>query len=158
VITVDGVTTSATNHDAYIGRVGVHVHQPDRGAGPHVAFTAGVGGGASTVAGRWISEDAGVILSGNGGWVVPFASLDGFLSQPIDAQRFSYTVPDDYGPASDILTNSAGVRVTFGLELRDGHGADSRVSFLAGLMMGGVAKADKSDMVGGLGAALRAVF
>jgi hypothetical protein len=153
-IAVEGDTSTDTNHMAYVGRVGMHVHQEDRTAGPHIAFTAGAGGGASSVAGRWISEDAGVILSGNGAWLVPFASIEGFLSQPIDARPFGYR--DTSGdPHSDILTKTVGYRVIVGLELRDGHGADSEYAFTIGMMMGGIAKVDHDDQFAGLGAALR---
>ena len=155
MIAVQGLTANPIDHDAYVGRLGVHVHEADRSPGAHVAFTAGVGGGTSVAAGNWVSEDAGVILSGNGYWFVPFVSLDGFASQPVDARPFSYVDINDNSRHDDLLTPSAGWRVTSGFELRDGNAADSQIGVIVGLMLGGVYKADQSDAIAGLGFAFR---
>ncbi|HTJ45859.1 MAG TPA: hypothetical protein VL463_27335 [Kofleriaceae bacterium] len=155
VMNVDGHAAAGTEHNAYMGRIGVHLHQRDRTEGPHVALTAGVGGGWSALAGRWVTQDVAVIVSGNGAWVVPFASLEGFASQPIDPQLFQYRTGESSTPRTDVLTRTAGFRVTAGLEFRDGSGIDSRASFLIGMMMGGIEKPDDGDMFMGLGAALR---
>jgi hypothetical protein len=153
VTRIDGNAAPGTPQNAYVGRVGVHLHMADREPGLHVALTAGVGGGASSLAGRWISEDVGLIVSGNGAWVAPFASIEGFASQPIDAQPFTYEASGDAHP--DVLTRSAGFRIISGLEFRDGTGADSKRSFLIGGMTGGIYKRSASDGFAGLGAALR---
>jgi hypothetical protein len=155
VIAVEGITENPIDQHAYTGRVAVHVHEADRSPGAHVAFTAGAGGGTSVAAGSWVSEDAGVILSGNGYWFVPFVSLDGFASQPVDARPFSYVDSTDGSRHDDVLTRTAGWRITTGFELRDGHAADSRFGMIVGLMMGGVYKRDDSDAFAGLGVALR---
>jgi hypothetical protein len=155
VISVEGLAAQPIDQHAYIGRVAAHVHQADRTPGPHIAFTAGVGGGASPVAGRWVSEDAAVILSGNGYWFVPFASLEGFASQPVDAPGFSYVDATDGSSHADQLTRTAGYRITAGFEIRDGHAADSAFGILVGFMMGGVYKANDNDAFAGLGVAFR---
>jgi hypothetical protein len=155
VISVDGDTTNTIDHTADVGRVGVNVHEADRSPGAHVAFTGGVGGGRSTAAGNWISEDAGVIVSGNGHWFVPYASLEGFASQPVDARPFDYVDAHDNSTHSDILTNTAGFRITSGFELRDGDAADSQIGVIVGFMMGGIWKRDSGDGFAGLGVAVR---
>jgi hypothetical protein len=153
MFSVSGNAAPGTDTNAYQTRVGLHAHDTDRTEGPHLAMTAGLGAGTSSIAGRWVSEDVGVVASGNGAWVVPFVALEGFASQPIDGHPFTYT--DTNGdPHPDQLTNTGGFRITAGLELRDGSGADSPVSFIAGIMAGSVAKIDHSDGFAGVGCAL----
>jgi hypothetical protein len=154
MISVGGDTDTSLDRHAYIGRVAAHVHETDRSPGAHVAFTGGVGGGTSEVAGNWISEDAGVIVSGNGYWFVPFASLEGFASQPIDAPHFTYVDTSGYSH-DDRLTRTAGFRVTAGFELRNGDAADSAFGLIVGLMLGGIQKPGTGDGFGGLGIAFR---
>ena len=85
---------------------------------------------------------------------MPFASLEGFASQPVDARPFAYAGSGSTEVA-DRLTRTAGFCVTAGVELRDGHGADSQLGLVLGIMLGHVYKPDDDDMVGGFGASLR---
>jgi hypothetical protein len=149
---VGGGNDKSTDASALVGRVGVHVHPANR---PRVAATAGVGSGASGLAGRWASVDAGVIASTETYHWVPFLALEGFFSSPIDPEPFTYN--DTAGdPRRDVLSDSVGVRGTAGVEWRPGAaGPESRTSLLAGLTYGAIADAGDDDTFLGFGAAVK---
>ncbi|MBA2665032.1 MAG: hypothetical protein H0U74_22285 [Bradymonadaceae bacterium] len=51
----------------------------------YVALSAGVGAGAHP-GGQFIAPDLGIVLAYENPYLIPFANLSGFLSQPINAQ------------------------------------------------------------------------
>lgn len=138
--------------NAYLGRVGVHVHSAQR---PRIAMTGGVGSGRSSVAGSWVTADVGLVASTETYHFVPFASIEVFGAQPMDAAPFTY--PTEAGdPQTDQLEPTRGARGTVGFEWRPGEaGPDSRTSMLLGFSYGGIADADGGDEVFGLGAGLK---
>ncbi len=138
--------------NAYLGRVGVHVHPAHR---PRIAMTGGVGSGHSSLAGTWVTADLGVVASAETYHFVPFVSAEVFGAQPTDAPVFLY--PDEEGNTqTDQMKPSRGVRGTVGFEWRPGEdGPDSRTSLLLGCSYGGIADPDDSTEVLALGAGLK---
>ncbi len=144
---VNGDSTQR-ERNAVLGRVGAHVHAPGTS---YVALTAGVGGGSSSLAGRWASADVGVVLSGDSKYAVPFLSGEAFVSRPIDPPAFSFQSGEHV--VTTQLTPSRGARATAGVALRTAR--TSRTSLLIGLSWGVIDDAESRDDVLGVGAGLK---
>ncbi|QDG53946.1 hypothetical protein FIV42_25345 [Persicimonas caeni] len=70
--------------------------------GDHVALIYGVGGGTSD-GGQHISPDVGLVVAYENPYVVPFASVDGFVSEPINAQPIDVSSERE-GLGTNIMT------------------------------------------------------
>lgn len=60
----------------------------------YAAVIGGVGAGTSA-GGKFISPDVGLVLAFENPYLVPFASIDGFVSQPIDARPVDISTTDE---------------------------------------------------------------
>lgn len=95
------------NPGIYATRVGVKL-APNH----HLAVTSGIGGGVAPAAGAFGAIDVGGIVSYDNCWVVPFASISGFVSQPVVAKAVDFgehgksTASTSYG-----MTSAAGIEV-----------------------------------------------
>jgi hypothetical protein len=95
------------NPGLYAARAGVKL-APNH----YVAVTSGVGGGYAPAAGSFGAIDVGGVVSYDNCYVVPFASVAGFVSQPLGAKAVDFgehgksTASTSYG-----LTSAAGVEV-----------------------------------------------
>lgn len=140
-----------TDPDAYLGRVGFHVHSS---VAPRIALTGGIGSGYSSVAGSWATGDLGVVVSKETRHLVPFGAFEVYGSTPIREQPFTYT--DGDSTQTDMLKPTRGVRGTVGFEWRPFEpGPDSRTSLLAGFQYGRIADDDEGEPVMGLGLGLK---
>ena len=129
VLHVNGGSEPEANRNAYLGRVGVHLHPP-RDA--KIALTAGAGGGTNAKAGTWASYDLGVVLSGESTYVVPFLSGEVYGSTPVEPQPFTFRGGEDV--YTDQLSQTWGVRGTAGLQLRPSR--EAATSMLLGFQFG----------------------
>jgi hypothetical protein len=89
-----------------------------------VSLTGGLGGGASA-AGGFVSPDVGLVTAWENRFVVPFASVRGIFSQPLNARRVHFTLDDDAadgGEDTDVEpdTHRLKPRSTFGTQLAVG--------------------------------------
>ncbi len=79
-----------------------------------VSLAYGVGGGTSA-AGTFVSPDVGVIGAYENPYVVPFVSVDGFVSVPLDPQPVDVS-SDTQDPGTNVYT----VKTTWGATLAGG--------------------------------------
>lgn len=147
--------TGQSDPNAYLGRVGVHVHSAEAKRSARVAMTGGVGSGRSSVAGSWITADAGVVISSETWHFVPYAAFEVYGAQPVHARPFEFE--DEAGDVrADRLKPTHGIRGTTGFEWRPGAaGPESKTSLLVGFQYGSIADADGSEIVMGIGAGLK---
>jgi hypothetical protein len=98
----------------------------------YISVIYGVGGGMSE-AGQFISPDVGLVVAFENRYVVPFASVDGFVSEPINPRPVDISSKDD-GLGTNIQTASRTWGATFagGLKVPIQSGG-STVSPLLGL-------------------------
>lgn len=68
----------------------------------NAALSFGLGGGTST-GGDFFSPDIGAVFSLTNSYVIPFGSLHGFVSQPINAQPVDLSM-DDEEPGTNVST------------------------------------------------------
>jgi hypothetical protein len=89
----------------------------------YVAPALGLGAGASA-AGAFLSPDVGVTVAGENPYLIPFATVRGFLSAPIAARRVYFTTGDDAGDRDDPDDQpdfySTRPRLSYGLQLSVG--------------------------------------
>jgi hypothetical protein len=85
--------------------------------GDYVSLIYGVGGGSSE-GGQFVSPDVGVVMAYENPYVVPFVSVDGYVSEPINAQPVDVSLNED-GVGTNIQTASRTWGATFagGLEV-----------------------------------------
>ncbi|HEX5660449.1 MAG TPA: hypothetical protein VFX59_24810 [Polyangiales bacterium] len=66
----------------------------------YVSPALGLGVGASA-GGAFVSPDLGVTIAGENPYLIPFATVRGFVSAPIAARRVHFTTADGEGPGDD---------------------------------------------------------
>jgi hypothetical protein len=98
----------------YAARAGVKL-APNQ----YLAGTLGVGGGYAPAGGGFGAIDVGGIVSYDNCWVVPFASVSGFVSQPIAAKAVDFGATHGKSTAS----TSYGVTGATGIEVPLSHKA-----------------------------------
>jgi hypothetical protein len=84
--------------------------------GDHVALIYGVGAGTSE-GGQFLSPDVGLVVAYENPYVVPFASVDGFVSEPINAQPVDVSTKDE-GVGTNVMTASRTWGATFASGLK----------------------------------------
>lgn len=77
----------------------------------HLGLVYGVGGGTST-GGQFVSPDVGVVAAFQNRYLVPFASANGFVSEPINAQPVDVSNKDQ-GEGTKVMSASRTWGVTF---------------------------------------------
>lgn len=152
VLHVLGGSGDEGDRNAYLGRVGVHVHPVVEKDGATVALTTGVGSGFSSLAGKWVSADAGLIAQTDGTHAALFVSGEAWGSHPLDPQPFMFGPSDDI--QHDVLSDTIGARATGGLTWWP-KGRDS-TALIVGASYGVMKDADDHAQVLALGAAVRA--
>ena len=83
--------------------------------GQHLRFIGGLGAGTYT-GGPFLSPDLGIVLAYENPYVVPFLTLSGYVSIPLDAQEVDIGVSEmsDYSvtPSTTVgILGTAGLRV-----------------------------------------------
>lgn len=153
MIQVQGKTTPDVDHEAYVGRLGVHVHPGPTNPGcDHIAFVGGAGSGYSALAGRWVSYDAGVVVSTRSTYADLFLGLTGFGSTPLRPQPFQYQAAGDDKPQTDVLSQTWGWGFIVGLDL---HTPDDAFAVTLGLRAGSLTDDDHRDTYGQPSLAMR---
>lgn len=82
----------------------------------HIALIYGIGAGTSE-GGPFVSPDVGAVLAWENPYLVPFASVNGFVSEPLDARPVDVSTHEE-GVGTNVQTASTtwGATVTGGLK------------------------------------------
>ncbi len=115
----------------------------------HVALVYGLGAGTSE-GGPFVSPDAGAVLAWENPYLVPFTSINGFVSEPIDARPVDVSTHEE-GVGTNIQTASTtwGATVTGGLKVPISVGR-STVAPMVGMSHSLISDGAKESRVTGL--------
>lgn len=147
-------SASRSDPNVYAVRVGVR-----GGLDENLAFVAGVGAGSSA-GGPFVSADAGVVLSVENRYLVPFLSLVGSAGRPLDPLPVDVTVPDDERRQFDTPRPTLGVGGTLGVRLPLGWTPErgAPLSLVAGLGYHHLRDADSDEGYAGFGFGVESNF
>jgi hypothetical protein len=84
---------------------------------PHVAFALGAGGGYAPAGGGFFSPDAALFLGYENPYFIPFASLRGFVSEPIRAKLVDVSEPNE-APGTRVFQATTTYGTSFALGFR----------------------------------------
>ncbi len=85
--------------------------------GNYFALTAGVGGGTHT-GGQFFAPDLGVVFAYENEYLIPFANISGYLSQPINAKSVDFSYDEQpIGEAVETPRTTYGASWSLGLKI-----------------------------------------
>jgi hypothetical protein len=124
-------TSARTDPSFYGARAGVKINPPGTG----VAVTGGVGGGVAPAGGPYVSGDAGLILSIENCYLVPYAAGGGFVSEPLEPRPIQTQAGSE--PRMDTPETTYGATLGLGLRLVANPGACKGGRPAPGVILGG---------------------
>ncbi len=113
-----GIDTTQANDKDVAGQIGsARINGKWSPIGNYFALTAGFGAGTHT-GGQFIAPDLGIVLAYENPYLIPFANVSGFLSQPLNAKAVDISYGDDpVGTKVQTPDTTWGATWTLGLKL-----------------------------------------
>ena len=157
VLRVLGDSDARTHRNVYALRVGTKLRP-----WTHLAFTGGVGGGASA-GGAFVSPDLGVVLSWENPFFVPLVGARGMFSQPLGARRVDLGSHEQDDPEpnarySDTPRSTWGGTLYGGARIPLQHADEAGPSFVFTVSWTELATREHHAGFGAVGASFEVVF
>ena len=150
-------SATGTNPNVFLARIGVKFN-PGHG---FLAITGGLGDGWAPAGGPFTSADLGLIVAYENCYAVPFGSIRGFASVPLDPRPIDLSQPGNSDPVVDTPELTVGYSLQLGFRVPLSHErcpALAPVALTAGIGVTEMRDGDSSLGFGGAGVGLEANF